>query len=207
MEPCPAVALPSSFDDFLARLPTKRRTDVRRHLRRLDDGELRLCPVTADTEIPAAIERWRRLRERQWAAMERDLDPLHATAPFGAFVVDAVRGLMAAGHAVVWEFRRDGEDEVVGSVINLVDDRTVYGWLGGYAPSAARLGVGKIAIAEGIRSSIAAGRTEFSLLLGPEPYKYFWHPVDGQSPDFLVHSRRPRSLLALGAARVGGRLA
>ena len=44
--PYPGIELPATFDEYLAGLPRKRRKDLRRHLRRLDDGRLELRDVT-----------------------------------------------------------------------------------------------------------------------------------------------------------------
>ena len=44
--PYPGIELPATFDEYLAGLPRKRRKDLRRHMRRLDDGRLELRDVT-----------------------------------------------------------------------------------------------------------------------------------------------------------------
>src|SRR3954447_18808604 len=62
--PCPGMALPATFDAYLATLPTNRRTNVRRRLRNLDGGELALRAVPVE-DLPAAVERWQALRLRQ----------------------------------------------------------------------------------------------------------------------------------------------
>ena len=64
--PYPGIELPASFDDYLAGLPRKRRKDLRRHMRRLDDGRLELRDVTQPDDLSATIDRWQDIRVRWW---------------------------------------------------------------------------------------------------------------------------------------------
>jgi CelD/BcsL family acetyltransferase involved in cellulose biosynthesis len=102
--------------------------------------------------------------------------------------------LVPAGLALVWEFVRDGE--VVGSFINFCDARAFYQYLGGFEPELGQLAIGKVATAEGIRSSIAAGRSYYDFTRGSEPYKYWYGAVDRLSPTVVLTGERVRSRLA-----------
>ena len=110
------------------------------------------------------------------------------------------RAWCPAGLAVVWEFRVAGKD--VGAWFHLVDDRTFYWYLGGFDPAQSGLGLGKISILEGIRSSIAAGRRYFDFTRGQEPFKYQYGATDRCSPDLVV-GRPVRSRAALRAVATG----
>jgi CelD/BcsL family acetyltransferase involved in cellulose biosynthesis len=191
--PCPGITLPESFDAYLASLPTSRRTNLRRRLRNLDEGELELR-VPAIEELPAAIERWQALRVRQWTAMGKRLTREHTEERFRDFLVDVTTELAPEGLALVWEFLHDGE--VVGSFINFRDSRAFYQYLGGFAPELGRLAIGKVATAEGIRSSIAAGLTYYDFMRGAEPYKYWYGAADHASPGVVFSNDRVRSRLA-----------
>jgi CelD/BcsL family acetyltransferase involved in cellulose biosynthesis len=193
---CPGIALPDSFDAYLATLPTSRRTNLRRRLRNLDEGELELR-VPPIEEFPAAIDRWQALRERQWAAMDKRLTREHTTPRFRDFLLEVTTDLVPAGLALVWEFVREGE--VVGSFINFCDARAFYQYLGGFAPELGRLAIGKVATAEGIRASIADGRSYYDFMRGDEPYKYWYGADNRPSPTVVLSSSRTRSI-------VGGRL-
>src|SRR5207247_10178868 len=96
--------------------------------------------------------------------------------------------------ALVWEFVRD--DEVVGSFINFCDSRAFYEYVGAFAPEFGRLAIGKVATAEGIRSSIAAGRSYYDFTRGGETYKYWYGAVDRISPTVVLTGERVRSRLA-----------
>jgi CelD/BcsL family acetyltransferase involved in cellulose biosynthesis len=191
--PCPGITLPESFDAYLATLPTSRRTNLRRRLRNLDEGELELR-VPAVPELPAAIERWQALRVRQWGAMGKRLTREHTEARFREFLVEVMTELVPVGLALVWEFVHGGE--VVGSFVNFRDERAFYQYLGGFAPELGRLAIGKVATAEGIRSSIAEGLAYYDFMRGAEPHKYWYGAADLPSPGVVLTSGRVRSLLA-----------
>jgi CelD/BcsL family acetyltransferase involved in cellulose biosynthesis len=199
---CPVIELPATFDAYLGSLPAQRRSNLRRHLRRLDEGELELREVERPEDLERAIGRWHELRERQWQAAGRNLYGLQRSTAFRAFMLEAARLMAPAGLLTVWELRHEGE--VAGVYVNLVDRRAFYWYLGGFDPSLSQLGIGKIAIAQGIRASIDAGRRTFDFGAGGEPYKYWYGATDRRTAVFLAGSSLLRSrvgLLAASAAR------
>jgi CelD/BcsL family acetyltransferase involved in cellulose biosynthesis len=191
--PCPGMPLPDSFDAYLSTLPTSRRTNVRRRLKNLDGGELALR-VVAPAELPEAVARWQTLRMRQWQALGKRLMTEHTQARFRAFLVDVTSQLVPAGLALMWEFVR--EDQVVGSFINLCDERAFYQYLGAYEPELGRLAIGKVATAEAIRTSIAAGRSYYDFGRGVEEYKYWFGAADRPSVTTVLADGRTRSRVA-----------
>ena len=202
--PYPGIELPGSFEQYLSDLPRKRRKDLRRHMRRLDDGRLELRDVTDPSGLRAAIERWQAIRVRWWESRGKDMDPEHATARFRDFVSDMVVELVPAGLAQVWEFRHDGE--VVGVEVNLMDRERYYSWMGAYDPAASALGLGKLAIGESIRASIAAGRSYYDLMVGDEEYKYWYGAKDRHCRWMMVGNGRPASRAALAAGAIADRV-
>lgn len=195
----PHIALPDDFDAYLAALPNKHRSNLRRHLRKLDGGDVQLRRVTDAAEIPAAMDRWRDLRSRQWRAAGREINALHEEASFTAFMSAVACSMVPLGSASLWEFVH--ADRVAGVYLNFHDDRAFYWYLGGFEPELSALGVGKIAIAAGIRESIAAGRTSFDFTRGTESYKYWYGAVDRELGSILVGHDGVRSRLAMAAAR------
>ena len=202
--PYPGMELPGSFEEYLQSLPRKRRKDLRRHMRRLDDGHLVLRDVTAPAELRTAIDRWQKIRVRWWESRGKDMDPEHASTRFRDFMCDMVVALVPQGLAQVWEFAHDGE--VVGVEVNLMDARRYYSWMGAYAPEVAHLGLGKLAIGESIRASIEAGRAYYDMMVGDEEYKYWYGATDRYCRWIMVGSRRPASRAALAAGALAGRV-
>ncbi len=199
--PYPAVALPTTFEEYLMRLPAKRRKDLRRHLRRLDGGELEQCTVDDPAAVAETVVRWQDLRIRWWAARGRRINPEHASARFGDFMTDVLELLIPRGLARLVEFRMEGR--VVAVEISLLDARRLYAWMDGYDPELAKLGLGKVAVAEGIRWSIETGRELFDFMVGDEPYKY-WFGAENRYCEWmmLANNRRwSRTTLLADAAR------
>lgn len=188
----PAIRLPESFGEYLATLPTKRRTNLRRHLRALDEGEVELRDVREPGQVGDAVVRWHELHVRRWDEMGKTLNPLHRSEHFRDFMTDVAHALVPAGLQLVWELRKDGD--VVGEFVNFVDDRSFYLYLGGFEPAFSRLGLGKIVIAHAIRTSIAAGRRYFDFTRGSEGYKYQEYGAkDREGHSLLIGNRRLRS--------------
>jgi CelD/BcsL family acetyltransferase involved in cellulose biosynthesis len=205
--PHPGIDLPGSFEEYLATLPAKRRKDLRRHLRRLDEGELERRELIEPGEISTAIDSWQDLRVRWWRARGRQLNPEHAAARFREFLRDLMRLLVPVGLGLVWEYRH--RDELVGVELSLVTRRCFYAWLDGYDPGAARLGLGKVAAGDGIRTSIATGRSCFDFMVGDESYKYWYGARDHYCEWLMASHRAPRSqatrLAAATIRRLRGR--
>jgi CelD/BcsL family acetyltransferase involved in cellulose biosynthesis len=197
--PCPSISLPATFDDYLASLPRSRRGNVRRHLRRLDSGEVELRELQDPADLPAAIREFQRLRIRQWEHAGRQLTRQQSSTRFQDFMLEATTRLLPTGQALVWEFRH--QSRLIGVYVNFVDANAFYWYLGGFDPDLARLGLGKIAVAVGIRSSILAGRRYFDFTRGDEPYKYWYGAHDRHVASLVVGHRGLRSRLALTAAR------
>jgi CelD/BcsL family acetyltransferase involved in cellulose biosynthesis len=202
--PYPGIELPGTFDEYLAALPRKRRKDLRRHLRRLDDGRLELRHVRDPEDVRAAMDRWQDIRVRWWRHRGKHMDPEHASARFLDFMRDAMVELVPSGLGEVWELRQDGE--VVGVEVNLADRRCYYSWMGAYDPAVSHLGLGKLAIGESIRESIEAGRDYFDLMVGDEDYKYWYGATDRHCRWTMVGNGGPLSRLALAAGAAADRV-
>lgn len=198
--PAPVIELPDSFDAYLKTLSSNRRQNLKRHLKRLDSGEVTLREVTDPADFERAVWRWQILRAQQWEAADRAINSAHLTQPFGTFMRRVAEALVPCGQAQVWEFLRDGEH--VGSYLNFADDQAYHWYLGGFDPAHAKLGLGKIAIGHGIRESIAAGRARYDFGRGAEEYKYWYGAQDLLLAARVVGHGGPRSRAALAAATV-----
>ena len=196
---CPAIALPTTWDEYLAALPRGRRGNLRRHLRRLDEGEVQMREIRDSAELPDALARWQDLRESQWDERGRSLNPAHRTDRFREFLLEAVQALVPLRQALVWEFRVEGR--TAGMYVNFADARSFYWYLGGFDPAHAALGIGKIAIAAGIRQSIQCGRVRYDFTRGPEAYKYWYGANDRNAGSVVVGSTRARSHVLMVGAR------
>jgi CelD/BcsL family acetyltransferase involved in cellulose biosynthesis len=200
--PSPAIDLPGTWEEYLGTLPRDRRRNLRRHLRRLDEGEVELHEVDDPAELPAALGRWQDLRARQWDERGRTLTAAHRSDAFRDFLLAVATALVPSGQAMVWTFRVGGEP--AGVYVNFADRRAFYWYLGGFDPAHAGLGLGKIAIATGIRRSIECGRARYDFTRGSEPYKYWYGAQDRFAPSLIVGSGAARSRATLAAASMLG---
>jgi CelD/BcsL family acetyltransferase involved in cellulose biosynthesis len=202
--PYPGIELPATFEEYLGGLPRKRRKDLRRHLRRLEDGRVALREVREPAELRRAIDRWQAIRVRWWQHRGKHMDPEHASTRFRDFMRDLVALMVPRGLAQVWELSHEGQ--VVGVEVNLADRRTYYSWMGAYDPAASHLGLGKLAIGASIKESIAAGREYYDLMVGDEDYKYWYGATDRECRWTMAGSGRPLSRAALAAGAVADRM-
>ncbi|HYZ28863.1 MAG TPA: GNAT family N-acetyltransferase [Thermoleophilaceae bacterium] len=200
---CPGIALPDTFDAYLSSLPKTRRGNLRRHLRRLDDGELEIREPRLEG-LSAGLERWQAMRVREWEALGKHMNPVHATTRFRRLLLDALTGLMPDGLAQFWEFHRHGR--LVGSFVNFCDRRTFYHYLGAFEPEVRSLGIGKAATGEAIRRSIDEGRSYYDFTRGSEPYKYWYGAADRDSGTVVLRGARRRSLVVTPACLLATQL-
>jgi CelD/BcsL family acetyltransferase involved in cellulose biosynthesis len=194
----PRLSLRSSFDEWLAHLPSDRRSNIRRRARRLVEAGASYHRIGTTDDVPASVQRWQALRERQWASRGQRMTALHRSARFRSFITDLVIAMLPTGEVVFRELRVDGA--VIGSYIDFADATTVYSYLGGFDPSLARLGIGTVATADAIREGIESGRSCFDFLIGQEHYKYWFVPDEERAVLFTAAgTRRLRSRVALAA--------
>ena len=132
-------------------------------------------------ELRPAIDRWQDIRVRWWQHRGKRMDPEHASTRFRDFMQDLVvaDGAPRAGAGMGAAPRRRGggrrgEPHRHGAP-------TTPGWARTTRPSS-HLGLGKLAIGESIRESIAAGREYYDLMVGDEDYKYWYGATDRALP-------------------------
>lgn len=196
----PRLALPDTFDEYLARLSKNRRSQIRRNLRPLDNGELTIRPVSDPSELGEAIATWQRFRVEWWSKRERQMNDEHGSERFLAFTQEAIAAMVSRGLAAVCEVRY--REEILGVTIDFLDAHTFYYWLWGFDPRFEELRPGHTLIAHGIRWSIESGRRYYDFMIGDEPYKQDYAPEDRAVLSMTVGSDRAKSRAVLGMSRV-----
>jgi CelD/BcsL family acetyltransferase involved in cellulose biosynthesis len=195
----PRIELPATFEDYLAGLSRNRRGKLRRNLRALDSGEMAVSEVRDPEPLRQAIDRWQALRVEWWAGREQPMQAEHGGERFLAFTQEVIPAMVALGRAVVWEVRY--RDELLGITINFLDDDTFYYWLWGFDVRFEELRPGHTLIAYCIRWSIETARRYFDFMIGDEPYKYDYAPVQRAVRTVTVGNSRLRSRAVLGLSR------
>lgn len=162
----PFVALAGSYDEYLAKLPSKLRHEIKRKARRLESaiGPWHICLATTET-------------------LERDLDrfvELHRTSegPKGVFMVPGMEiffrrlgeAFCARGVFRLTFLRLAGE--MAAGTIGFVYDGTYALYNSAFDRRWQGLAPGMVLVAEDIRHAIEEGCRRFDLLKGDYPYKY-----------------------------------
>jgi CelD/BcsL family acetyltransferase involved in cellulose biosynthesis len=171
-ERCPVLALPATWDAYLAQLGGKDRHELRRKIRRLE----RELPG-ASTRSHAAATGWDEalsgflvLHRLSKAGKARFMDQR-----MERFFREATRALAAAGWARLWFLEWDGR--AVASFLCLEYAGSVALYNSGFDPARASLAPGIVLLAHIIRDAIDRGIPMLDFLRGEEPYKYAFGPT------------------------------
>ncbi len=170
--PCSAIALGSSFEEFL----TARPKDLRRNLRRYKEKAESVGSVTfevresADREPMDALIRLHRARwERTGSAGM--IESNHAEA----FVRAAAQRMAERGWLRIFIVRFDAGIAAV--LLALCNRTTIFSWLSAFDPEHEKFGFGRELLAQAIRYAHERGKRSWNFLRGDEAYKFSWGAV------------------------------
>ncbi|MCI0547860.1 MAG: GNAT family N-acetyltransferase [Candidatus Rokubacteria bacterium] len=169
---CPVLALPETWEAYLAGLSGKDRHELRRKIRRLE-RELpgtRVRAHAAAAGWDAALGEFLRLHRRSREGKAKFMDPRMET-----FFREATRGLAAQGWARLWFLEADAGPVATFLCLEWSDRVGLYN--SGFEPAHARLAPGIVLLAHVIRDAIERRVPVFDFLRGEEPYKYDFGPV------------------------------
>ena len=160
------VLLPADWDDYLARLRSKERHELKRKRRRIErehpDARLRTATEESlDVDLKTFVEMHRGAEGHKGHFMRPEIAGFfervaRAFAPRGWLRVD----LLEVG------------DRAVASTFSFELEGRLYLYNSAYEPEAARLSPGFVLASLLLESAIERGLTMFDFLRGPERYKY-----------------------------------
>jgi CelD/BcsL family acetyltransferase involved in cellulose biosynthesis len=171
-ERCPVLALPPTWDEYLARLGGKDRHELRRKMRRLE-RELPGASVRSHSAAASwdeALSGFLVLHRLSKAGKARFMDER-----MERFFREATRALAGAGWARLWFLEWDGQ--AVASFLCLEYAGSVALYNSGFDPARASLAPGIVLLAHVIGDAIGRGIPTFDFLRGEEPYKYAFGPT------------------------------
>ena len=180
---CPVLALPKSWDEYLARLSGKDRHELRRKIRRLE-RELPGASTTAHATVAGwdeAMTRFLTLHRLSKVGKARFMDER-----MESFFRSVTARLAAAGWARLWFLEFEGA--AVAGFLCLEFGGSVGLYNSGFDPARAALAPGIVLLAHVIRDAIDRGFPVFDFLRGEEPYKYGFGP----SPEDVLNVRVAR---------------
>ncbi len=159
------LALPRTWEAFLAGLGRKERHEIRRKLRRLHGaGAVEYVTVTGAGEVVGAMDVFLALFRASRADKAAFLTPDRE-----AFFRAVALGMARAGLLELSLLEIDGTPAA--ATLCLAYRSTTYLYNNGYDPGFAHLSVGLLSKVLSIRASIERGRARYDFLKGAEPYK------------------------------------
>jgi CelD/BcsL family acetyltransferase involved in cellulose biosynthesis len=182
-EVCPVALLCSSWDRYLQMLSKKQRHEIRRKLRRAEEGaEVDWRTVRDHHDLARDLPVFFRLHEA--SAREK---AGFMTGRMRGFFQDLAADLLDRGQLRLSVLRRDGID-IAASMSFLYRDR----WLlynSGYDPAYAAYSPGIAAVAYAMQDAIREEAIAFDFLSGDEPYKYQFGATNTHTCRVLVTRR------------------
>lgn len=167
----PYVALPDSFDTYLAGLSYNRRGLIRRKERlAIQRHELKWRTNDEGVSIEAAIEAFMGLHGQRWRLAGQAGN--FTNAAFATFIRRFTRITLKRGWLRLHRLC-DG-DRTLAAMLVFHRGRRAYYYQSGWDPAIAELSPGSLCLARAIRTAIDERLSVLDLLRGDEPYKRHW---------------------------------
>lgn len=199
MEPCPYLALPATWDAFMAGLGKKMRSNLSYHERLLQRTfPESSCTLADSATLDAAMTALFELHQRRWNA--RWLPGVLGNRRVQGFHREVARRFLDRDWLRLHLLTVDG---VVRSALYCYSlGGCTYYYLGGFAPELGKYSLGTLLTARAIRCAVEEGCREFDFLRGDETYKMRWSPRERRNYRILL--LRPRDGLG-GLGELPGR--
>jgi len=172
---CPALDLPTTWEEYLAKLTKKDRHELRRRLRRLSQQRFRYYVAADEMHLAQDMDDFLRLHKKSGEAKAKFMTPQMAR-----FFYNVASCFMEQGYLKLFFLEVDGVRVATAMCFDYRDEILLYN--SGYDPDYASLSVGLLLKSFCIKEAIAWGKRRFDFLSGAEPYKY---DLGGQ--DQMVH--------------------
>ncbi len=171
-ERCPVLALPATWDHYLAGLGSKHRHELLRKTRRLEREapEARASSVARPPDVTARLGDFLDLHRRSRVGKARFMD-----ARMEGFFRGVLSTLAERAMARLWFL--DTASGPIAAFVTLEWGDTVGLYNSGFRPDRASLSPGVVLLGHVIRDAIERGRRRFDFLRGEERYKYEFEPT------------------------------
>jgi CelD/BcsL family acetyltransferase involved in cellulose biosynthesis len=162
---CPVIALPGTWDAYLAALSSKDRHELRRKLRRAEAGRPRIAQARTPAEVAALMDGFLALHRQSKVGKARFMDER-----MEGFFREIGAALAGAGVLATWMLWLG--EQPAAAVVCLEYAGSVGLYNSGFDPGARAMSPGVVLIARTIEDAIARGFARYDFLRGDEPYKY-----------------------------------
>lgn len=169
---CPVLALPASWEAYLASLPGKHRHEITRKMRRLqrEVPDARVSSAATRALVEARLGDFLQLHRRSRVGKAKFMDER-----MERFFHEATTALADRGALRLWFL--DSDAGPLASFITLEWDDRVGLYNSGFDPARAALAPGLVLLAHVVQDAIARTKGRFDFLRGEERYKYEFGPV------------------------------
>ena len=168
---CWRLALPDSWEGYVARLSKSHRKQVRRAEREMfATGRAELHTVQNCGELPLAMDMLVHLHQQRRTALGQP--GCFASPRFRAFHREVVRALLPLGHLHLHWLSIDGVPAA--AEYHLAGRDVIYAYQAGIAPAALEHEPGRLITLATLRRAMEQGVRQFDFLRGDEPYKAHW---------------------------------
>ena len=170
---CWRIALPGSWEEYLAQLSKTNRKRARRIDRNyLQSGRASLHRVLDAADLDYAYDLLVDLHTKRWKT--RGEEGIFAEPGVDAFHREVTRRLLATGHLRLSWLEIDGEPAAAEYCVT--DGSVVYSYQSGFDPALLSHEPGVMTVVATLKDIIECGYTGLDFLRGDEPYKLDWRP-------------------------------
>jgi CelD/BcsL family acetyltransferase involved in cellulose biosynthesis len=181
---CWAIALPSTWDDYLSMLSKSQRKRCRKLQRQFfDSGRVRVHKVASSADFHRGFEILLQLHSARWGERAKPLG-CFSNRRFREFHETVALELLKRKHLVLVWLELDGRPIAV--EYQFVGQKTVYSYQAGMDPSVVEFPPGNLSIMASIKAAIAQGCESFDFSRGNQPYKANWRATPTECHDVRV---------------------
>jgi CelD/BcsL family acetyltransferase involved in cellulose biosynthesis len=180
---CPVLPLPASWDELLASLPPKFRTDLRRARNRVRNAGAEIV-AAASGNLEELLWALYRLHAARWNTQQEA--GVMATPALQSFYSGAAAEFLGAGMLRMYAMRLDGE--IVAVLFGFAGHGRFYAYLDGFDPAHGRISPGTVLMSHAVECAIAEGLFEFDFLRKSEAFKYVWGGKDEVNRRLIVEA-------------------
>jgi CelD/BcsL family acetyltransferase involved in cellulose biosynthesis len=186
-EACWMLALPATWDDYLAGVSKSHRKQLRQLERRvLETARVKWHPVTCCRELEAAWPVLVDLHQRRRQSLGEP--GCFASRRFHDFHREVAGRLLDRRQLRLSWLELDGRPAA--AEYHLADDKATYAYQGGVDPGRLAEEPGRLSTILCLRRAIEEGHSRIDFLRGDEPYKAHWRAVPRATCDYRVVPNR-----------------
>lgn len=178
--PCPTVALPPTWDEYLALLSRKKKREMKKIWNQLG-GDVAIEPIEAFAFSEALLHLFR-LHEKWWQS--RGESGVLAQAKVQKFHGNFVRRTGESGLIRMYSVEVSGE--IIAIWYGFSIGSRVFFYISGMDPKYQRQSPGSALMGRAIQGAIEESATHFDMLRGAEPYKVDWCAETGRPNTHFV---------------------